>query len=527
MNGRTRFDLSIVRRLAGAGVRNLCHRAMRSGEQGMALVFALLGLVVLTILGLGLTGIGMSGLKVTTNEAENNEALAIADAGISHAKRLLLWQDWKSFNQFLQRGDGTGCTKDEFAGQPINGTGGYPVVPAGFPSASSATDFIPQAGRPFGVGNYVVKLCDDNSTDLDPDTGVVNSDPASDVNKRVLLRSTGTGRNGSSATIEVVIGALNIPAIFVNGNVNVSGNPEVSGADGVIYSNGDMLISGNPCAQQYFMSTGGTTSSGGGNAQGGTTCTATDADLRSNSQPLNVATLTPTDFVQYADFKLDQNGIVYTRLTPTSPWTAVINASVPANAAAVAALIGSSWNYQQGASQKDWKINTGNSGTSASKITPATYYIQGTNLTIGASPGTVADPVECTLIVDGWVNVSGSPVMKPHLTLDWFGGIAIVAGTDIEMSGSTSGNFKGLFYAHDQIAISGTPTLVGQIVAANLADVPYPATGAASYNLVPYNGAMQISGTANITFSSGGMVGVSQLSWRECRGSTADPCGTP
>jgi hypothetical protein len=526
MNGRFGVDFNSVCRLAAARVRSVRRRALWKDERGMSLVFALFGLVTLTILGLGLTGIGMTSLTVANNEAENSEALAIADAGISHAKRLLLWQDWMSFDQFLQDGDGNGCTGDELSGPPINGTGGYPAALPDYPTA--LTDFIASkasGGRPFGVGKYYVSVCDDASTDLDKNTGLIDSNINHDANKKVLLRSTGLGRNGSTATIESVIGAVNMPAIFVNGNVDISGNAWADGDNGVVYANGSLDISGNPCSTQYFMTTGGST--GATNAGGGTSCTTTQAEVKTYAQPLPVPSYKPSDFEQYATFKLDIDGIVYTRASSSSPWVAQTDASVAANKTAVTNLIGSAWNYQKGASQKDWKIDTG-TGTAAEQIKPGTYYIAGTNLEIGASPGTAADPVVVTLLVDGWADISGSPTMKPYLTLDWFGGIGIIAGTDIEMTGSNSGNYKGLYYAHDQISLAGTPTLNGQVIAANLADPPYPATGSNSVNKVPYSGAMQIGGTVHITYDSGGMAGLSQLSWRECRGADPDnPCGTP
>ncbi len=471
-------------------------------ERGAALVFAILGLVVLTILGVGLTSIGLVSMNVTNNEAENTEALAIADAGIAHARRLLLWTGWNSFNQFLRDGDGAGCSGDEFAGPPLS-TSPYPPLPPGFPS--SASDFIPSTGRTFGAGRYTVSLCDDNSTDVDPATGILDTDPNADVNKRVLLRSTGIGRNGSSATLESVIGAIDMPAILINGNAEVKGNPTTSGSSGAIFANGDMLLSGNPCAQQYFGATGSQT--GGGNAQGGATCMTTSSDIRPYAQPLPVPILTPSDYAPYADYLMDNSGNAYQRSAgPGSSWQ-LVGAGL------------SGWNWQNG--QKNWKI-TGS-------IPSGTYYVQGTDLIMAGSPGSPGAPVQITFIVDGWVNISGSPNMTGKLSLPWMGTIGIIAGTDIDMSGSQNNSgYGGLYYAHDQIDVSGTPSIVGQLIAANLADVPYPASGGS--NLVPLDasGRMVLSGNPQVTWNGGGMVSAALLSWRECRGTDpANPCGTP
>ncbi len=499
MNARTRFGLDTVRRLAGACASGLRLDALWHSERGVSLAFALFGLLVLTILGLGLTGIGMTSMTVASNEAENSEALAIADAGIAHGKRLLLWQDWTSFDQFLQAGDGTACNGDEFSVAPLNGgLTPYPPVPASYPTAAS--DFIPATGRAYGVGRYTVSLCDDNLTDVDPVTGILDTNPNHDVNKRVLLRSTGVGRNGSTATIEAVIGGEDMPAILANGNVNVMGNPAVFGADGAIHANGDMILSGNPCAQMYFSSTGNTTA--GSNVRGGVGCTTASVDVRTNTQPLNPPILNPANYEQYADYKLDgTTGLMYQRSAGAgSPWVVVV--SLPG-----VSYLG---------------VNQGWSFVSA--IGTGTYYVYQSDLTMSGSPG----PLQLTIICDGWVNITGSPKMSPKLSLPFMGGIGVIAGTDLFMAGSASTSaYSGLYYAHDQINFSGTPNIAGQVVAANLADIPYPNPGGT--NLVPLaaGGYMNISGNPQITWSGGGMVAIAQLQWRECRdgANPTNPCG--
>jgi hypothetical protein len=502
MKARTRLHLGTVRRVAGACVDRSRLGDLRRSERGMSLPFALFGLVTLTILGLGLTGIGMTSLTVASNEAENNEALQIADAGIAHGKRLLLWQDWMSFDQFLQAGDGTACNGDEFSVAPLNGPlTPYPPVPASYPTAAS--DFIPAAGRAYGVGRYTVALCDDMLTDVDPTTGILDTDPNHDVNKRVLMRSTGVGRNGSTATIEAVIGAVDMAAIFVNGNANVQGNPTTSGSDGAVYASGNMLLSGNPCAQMYFASTGTTTA--GSNVRGGTGCTTSAVDIRQNTQPLNPPILNPANYEQYADYKLDgTTGFMYQRSAGAgSPWVLVL--SLP-GVSYVSSTAG--WSFD-------------------SSIGNGTYYVYKSDLTMGGSPGSAGSPVHLTIICDGWVNLAGSPVMVPNLTLPFMGGVAVIAGTDLLMAGNASSSYTGLYYALDQINFSGNPNITGQVVAGNQADVPYPSSGGT--NLVPLDattGYMDISGNPTITWSGGGMVAIAQLQWRECRGTNpANPCG--
>src|SRR5690606_33183915 len=138
--------------------------------------------------------LGMASTSMAVQEGQTREALSVADAGIEHGKRLLLWQEWTSLDQFLQRGDAAGCSWDEFGGPP----GG--ILPVGYPT--DATDFVPAGGRAFGGGTYSVSLCDNHTKEsVDP---IPNLDPNSDADKSALLRSVGVMANGSRAAIEVV-----------------------------------------------------------------------------------------------------------------------------------------------------------------------------------------------------------------------------------------------------------------------------------------------------------------------------------
>jgi hypothetical protein len=469
-------------------------RALRD-EQGVALVFMLIMLSVMTMLGLGITGVGMVATTVTVNSSETAGALAIADAGVAHARRLIMWQEWMSLTPFLQGGDGVACTGDEVAAAP-------PMpVPAGYPAL--ATDFIPAAGRAFGGGTYQVFICDDTLTDVDPATGILDANPNVDVNKRIIVRSVGVGANGATSTVEQIYGAEDIPAVIVNGNVLAQGNVQFTGAAGAIHGNGAMEVSGNPCAQQYFSAAGAVTV-GGGSAGGGAGCTAAALDTRPDSPPINVPILNPDTYKAQADYWMENNGTCY----------------LGATGAAIACPAG--WSYNAGATL--W------SGNSA--ILPGTYWFN-SNVRMTGSPGTPAVPLPLTVLAKGYVDVSGSPKTTPDLLIPGLGvnpvGVSIMAGTDIQLSGSPSQTFLGLFYAWHQIDIVGTPTINGQVMAANAADTPYPVGAAAANNLVQLNaaGQMVLSGNATINFAGNGVQSVRAQAWRECRTSAnpADPCG--
>lgn len=467
------------------------------GEQGVALVFVLIMLSVMTMIGLGITGIGMVATTVTVNAGETAGALAIADAGIAHARRLIMWQEWASPNVFLQNGAGVACDGDELSAVPAGAPPGYP---------SLAGDLIPAAGVAFGGGRYQVFVCDDHVTDVDPATNTLDVDPNTDVNRRIIVRSIGTGANGATATAEQIFGAEDIPAVVINGNILAQGNTSFTGAGGAIHGNGDLEVAGNTCAHQYYSAVG-TTAVTGGSVGGGAGCASADVDLRPDSPPINVPALQPGSYKPQAGYWLENDGTCAVHdpangtTTPTS-----------------CAVLG--WSYVAGSST--W--------SGGSTILTGAYWING-NVDLTGSPGSAAVPLPLTILAEGWVDISGSPDTTPALFVAGLGqtnvGISVLAGTDLKMRGSSTQVGGAVYYARHQIDLAGTPTINGQLMALNQADTAFPAgTGT---NLVPLNaaGQMVITGNATVNFAGNGAQAMRALTWRECRtgANVADPCG--
>ena len=270
--------------------------ARRPSERGAALVFALFGLATLTVLGLGLTSMGMMATKMTSNERDTQQAIALADAGLAHARKLITFQEWDSPNMtpFLIGGDAVACNGDELSQAPP-----VPALPAGYP-----TLFIQSAaagGQAFGAGSYRVYVCDDHLTDVDPDTIILDVNPNADVNKRILVRSVGTTANGATASVEQVFAANTVPALLVNGPLSVRGDVDVTGSGGIIHANGTMDIVGNSvCAEQYFSSAQQIT---GGIPEGGAGCDE-DGEVRPGSAPINIRQIYPSNYRWRADYWL-------------------------------------------------------------------------------------------------------------------------------------------------------------------------------------------------------------------------------
>ena len=460
-------------------------------DEGVSLIVALFGVVLLTILGVGLTSLGTMATVSTVNERDAAETLAIADAGIAHARKLMLWQEWPDLNRFLQNGNGTACDGDELSAAPVG------PLPTGYPTA--VANFIPAAGRAFGRGQYRVFVCDDHLTDRDIVTGLLDVDPNTDVNRRLLIRSIATGPDGATAAAELVIGAQDLPAVIVNGPLRVPGNPQIQGAGGSVHANGSLELDGNPCASMYYSAVEAVQVDG--NSVGsGATCSTAGLDTRPDSAPLPIPVLNPNTYKAQATFWLEADGTIY------NGQTGAVIPSLPG------------WTYSKG--QFAW--------TAASQIAAGTYWINA-NVNVNGSPGSAASPLPLTLLSTYSIDVGGSPYTTPHLFITGAGmtptGISMLAGTDLSLGGTSSQVFNSVYYAQHQVEILGTPTINGQVLAANVADSTYPP---GNNNRVPLNasGQMEIAGTPTINFGGSGLVSTVPMSWRECRGSDpTNPCG--
>lgn len=471
-------------------------------ERGASMIFTLLSLTMVTVLGLGLTSVALSTVSQATAESQTTEALAIADAGIEHGKQLVLWQDWESLNVFLQRGDGAGCSYDELAGAPTG------TLPAGYPTGTA--NFIPTAGRAFGPGRYFVELCDNHTREQAAATP--NNDPNTDVDKVLFMRSVGFSGNGARAAVELTLGAAAMPAVVVDGNLEVKGNPTVTGPAGSIHSNGTLLLSGNPCTHVYYASTQGTTETG--NVQGGTGCTAADVDSRPYSPRMNLPHLEPYRVAQQAkaagfavytllpkDYNdgfvtcISNNGCAYTGLPAGAGY---------ANTLVALGAIPQGWSY----------IDNGHQWRTQGVTQAGTYYVVGNAQETANTSGPAGAEVLLTVIAEGSISADGNPNVRPHATVPFIGPILMIAGHDLDLGATFDSSYNGLFYARHQLDIKGSPTLNGQVIALNEGDDEYESRNPVTRQ----SGVMVISGNPTINYTGNGLNSVRALTWRECRG---------
>ena len=432
-------------------------RKAKTSEEGIALLTTLFALGIITLLGLALTATGMIEVKISGNERQSTNVLYVADAGLVHAQGIIFSEN-PDFTTLLQTGDGTACNGDELS--------------TGFTDPITA---IGAGGHAFGADDrYEVRVCDDpDETDADPDV---------DTNARILVRSIGFGRDGATATVEMVIGVIPFPGIVTGGPLRIDGSPVINGPGGGIHTNSDLDVNGNPQMEQFAnasgsISVGGSISTGPPPVYGDS-----PADTSDSEPPLDLPDINPADFIGMADFVITfSGGSCFTNGIPGLPF--------------------------------DWSCDPGgNRIVAGNDIPPGTYHTTG-NVNISGNPGEGVGGISLTILADGYVEISGNPEMNPALTT---GGISygVVAGTDLKVNGSPSNPYTGVYYCRHQLDFSGNPEITGMVIALDDDDFGTPT------NIVVRegDGFMKISGNPTITTVATGVFTTKVVAgWREVR----------
>ena len=137
--------------------------------------------------------------------------------------------------------------------------------------------------------------------------------------------------------------------------------------------------------------------------------------------------------------------------------------------------------------------------------TDGTYYVEGA-VEITGSPGSSEDPVLMSIIAEGSIDISGSPAVTPH-TPD----LLFVTDGDLKISGNIvtgdPATAEGQMLVHEQVQLSGTPSLAWQLIVEN----------ATSVDLLVTDNAI-VSGNVTITYD--GDLGGDTFSvrgWRDVR----------
>ena len=452
-------------------------------ENGAALVTAIFAILLATLIGTALHYMATISLTVSVNERDNTEAFYIAEAGIDHASALIGKVEKSKYSLILKAGANPAPnTGDELSVPPVSGLwSSSESIPAGNSTSGGVTNF--GSG---GAGRYWVSVKNDTAT---------GETPTADSNGILIITSTGIGRNGATATIEVAVKGLTpLPAVLINGKANISGSVRVAGNNGILHANDTLLVNGNPCADQYFSTSSNIVNP---NKTKGSGCNGAGV-IRTN-QPVIEAPVynIRSDFYGKTDYILDKTGKV---LTGTG--TLITDTTKSGNKWISGTAI---WMWYP--EMQAWV----QSGTS---ILNASFYSE-VNIAITGNFGSSANPARVTFIAEGCIYNQGKQYLAPK-----YQNFSLVAGTDLKISGKLTEvsvddlEMDGITYARDQIDFSGNPTFRGNVIAANQSDGQSPG----GFNLVPLDGGyMKISGNPTIIVNGTSSGGVTSLSWREVR----------
>ncbi len=417
----------------------------KKDERGVASVIALLVAALLYLMGVMFLSVSSTEVTMAASRTNGLTAFYLSDAAIEHARRSLQGKD---LSQVL---DGT--TSVFAGGNTVNlADGSYTV---------QVTNNILANGFPL------------STIPADPSaSATVDSDGI------IVVTSTGTFRNATQV-VEAVVrsGQSNMTNAIVTGHdLQISGNPTISGSAGSVHSNGDMDVSGNPTISQDLTASGDYATSGSASVGG----------VEGGGKPtVFIPPVNPADYRSLADYVLKADGKVY----QSDGTTVVFDTSS-----------GNSWPQNNGG----WKLSGDKwdwNGNQVDAVAHSVFYVEG-NVKVASNPGSSGNPWQVTLIAEGYIDISGNPTIQAN-TDDLF----LVAGTDVKISGSPEAS--GIIAAHEQFAGSGNFELNGYIIAED---------AATSDDTVEFN---FLSGNPEVTYNvelsglgaGGGPLAV--LAWRQ------------
>jgi len=418
-----------------AGIKN---------QQGAVLVAALILLVVVALMITSLMNTTIQESNRAQSYYESKASFYVAEAGLQRALNAM---------NLDAAGNNPGMAGNGFNDELTGGMGLNNVALA-------------------GQGTFTALIADNND----------DADQTTDVDNAVILTSTGTV-DGINSTIEALIYLISTPAVpssalTTNGNVGISGNPDIAGACGSAHSNGDFGISGSPSFTGQVSATGTYSNSGGTNP------------AHSDGQPeKEIPDLTASDYKGDADYELRSdgsvwaNGILIHADASSTPWEG--------------------WDY----SSPKWTMANPNP-------LDGMLYIEG-DAVISSSPGSPGSPWDVSVVATGNIEVSGNPTFSNHMDPGdppEVQNIFMLAGLDLKYNGNPAVTVTGLLYAHEHIDIAGNPDINGSVMSYWREGDPQ-LSGWVSQNML--SGNPTITYNCNLQIPGPPIVRVSVASWNK------------
>jgi hypothetical protein len=441
----------------------------RAGEGGTVLVGVMLLLLVMTALATALSVSGYTETLVARNHQSFAQARMAAEAGLNRAVQVTI--------DYLRTIDPANipATLDTLLVDTAALTG------VTFDSTTAVT------GAADPNAEYEVYLMDED----DPDRGVAvtavegdddeDGNELTDNNRTLVVRAVGRAHGNTSVVLEALISSVELGAIVVDGDLDISGNVTVSGSDEAhVHANGDMTIGGSVSTSGDVTASGEYDGPEGG--YGG-----------QPEKPL--PKIRAEDYKHHAGYVLSDEGDVLCNASGgcTSPGGVSY---------AYGATMCDSGNNGNGCrNEYGWEFD----GADGWALTNAGTPLNGAWYVEGKATITASDTMQITVIAEGSIDLSGSPDITPftnELTFVTDADLNITGGVDTE----TAVDAQGQMLVHEQISFSGTATLGGQVIVEN---------APSQDPLVESN---SISG--NVTLNYNGTLGTNLFfvtAWREVR----------
>lgn len=456
-----------------------------SNERGSALVAVLLLLLMMSALAAALGVGGQTETLIARNQRSGAQAQAAAEAGLNHAVELATTYifEWKA-NGFA---DVEAAISALLVG-PDTDTG-TELLDADNGSLEQRilgieeAEAIPIATRLTVVdginAEYEAFIMDDDDPRRLPATAPDEDGlPFNDINQTLIVQAIGYGPDNTSVVLEAVISPIELPALVTNGDLDMSGNVTIDGTEGDVHSNGSLTISGNSADVSGDASASGTLNCDD-------PCDQVDGTASGGAAPLPLPPVHASDYRSHADYILTSAGLM-TQLDGTP----IVDCSGGGNPC-----------------RNDYGL-TFNSGSVVTwsfvnSAVLGTYYVEGSADIAG--PGSAATPAQVSIIAEGSIHVGGNTYLTPDSPE-----LLFVTDVDLDISGGGvlgEVDAQGQILVHEQLDISGSPALTGQLLVENAANTPGSPIDSNS-----------ISGNPTITYSGGLGSGIySVTGWRDIR----------
>lgn len=474
-------------------IRSRLKKAMKKGERGTALVSALLLMIIMSGLAAALTLSGRIEVAIGENEELYAGARQAAETGLNAAAAAILALTASpiyDINNLVKGPDGLSDPGNPAAA--VNDDNGSLSILVGQNMFANPTPPWPVTGTPY---SFRVRVFDDDDPALYngvpmsaaallgmaggpvPPNFPEDGNPNNDVNKRIVLRSVSFGPQGVTAQLDQMLTPITLPAVLVDGDLEMHGSPTINGSQGSVHANGDLDINDMAVTiSQNATATGGYDAPGGwdpGGTEGGDTPEIPVPDIHA------------IDYWNEADYILTHHpspylgtaGRIIRRVDNT-----VMCTVDPADANACRKVVNPDTGVIWG-----WSWTPAGGWDLTSNIaTPATFYVEG-DVKITGDPGSPIAPIYLSIIAEGNIEVAGNPDLRPEPA----SAILFVTDMDLKLNGNIAVplTVEGKILVREQIDFAGNPQISGQVICQ---DVPSVST------LVTNN---TIAGSVSITYN--------------------------